>query len=48
LDSLAVTNYESGKMPRGFNFDPMGKFVVAQLSRRVEVHAIDQKTGELI
>ena len=44
-----IENYDTEKIPRGFNIDPRGNFVIAagQESGHVSVHAINDETGEL-
>ena len=44
-----IGNYDTEKMPRGFNIDPKGNFVIVagQKSDHISVHAINPETGEL-
>jgi 6-phosphogluconolactonase len=44
-----IGSYATEKIPRGFNIDPNGDFVIAagQKSGHVSVHAINPETGEL-
>jgi 6-phosphogluconolactonase len=44
-----IGSYTTEKIPRGFNIDPNGDFVIAagQKSGHVSVHAINPETGEL-
>lgn len=44
-----IGNYDTENIPRGFNIDPRGNFVIVagQESGHVSVHAINQETGEL-
>ena len=44
-----IGSYNTEKIPRGFNIDPNGNFVIAagQKSGHVSVHVINPETGEL-
>lgn len=44
-----IGNYETEKIPRGFNIDPLGNYLIAagEESGKISVYAINQEKGEL-